>query len=64
MDAIKKGIGKIFGNRKSNEGSSEIGQIGHPTNVVHGTHVTVDKQTGKLKGLPEQWERLLIKELG
>jgi P21-Rho-binding domain len=64
MDAIKKGIGKVFGIRKSNEGTSEIGQIGHPTNVVHGTHVTVDKDTGQLRGLPEQWDRLLRKELG
>ena len=64
MDAIKKGIGKVFGIRKSNEGTSEIGQIGHPTNVVHGTHVTVDKVTGQLHGLPPQWDRLLRKELG
>lgn len=34
-------------------------QIGFPTNVHHEFHVSKNKETGKLEGLPDSWTRLM-----
>lgn len=31
--------------------------IGHPTNVMHDIHVSKNKETGQLEGLPLAWQR-------
>lgn len=31
--------------------------IGHPTNVIHDIHVSKNKETGQLEGLPLAWQR-------
>lgn len=49
---------KLFGNSEKNK-SSEISEIGLPTNVVRGIHVSKNSETGDLEGLPKQWQRLL-----
>lgn len=50
---------KIFGSSKENNKSSEISEIGLPTNVVRGIHVSKNSETGDLVGLPKQWQKLL-----
>lgn len=51
-------ISKFFSNKKKhvNEGPTEIGR---PTNVLHEFHVSRNKETGLLEGLPTPWMRLL-----
>ena len=58
MDYLRKLTGL---NRKSKEGSGAQ-EIGHPTAVAHVHHVFVSS-TGELKGLPDQWMKLLEREL-
>ncbi|XP_022919329.1 serine/threonine-protein kinase PAK 3 [Onthophagus taurus] len=49
---------KIFKKRESNESSSSILiNIGAPTEVKHDVHVSKNKETGKLEGLPQSWQR-------
>lgn len=51
---------KIFrGSEKNKENHSTISEIGLPTNVVRGIHVSKNKETGDLEGLPKQWTRML-----
>jgi p21-activated kinase 1 len=50
---------KIF-NRKDKNKENQIGfEIGLPTNVVRGIHVSKNQLTGDLEGLPKAWQRLL-----
>ncbi|XP_055684929.1 serine/threonine-protein kinase PAK 2 [Lutzomyia longipalpis] len=54
----------IFGSNKkgqSKDGASKGGalNIGTPTNVVHGVHVSKNHLTGDLEGLPKQWQKVL-----
>lgn len=52
-------LSKFFGSSKEKNKSSEISVIGRPTDVVRGIHVSKNKETGDLEGLPKQWQRLL-----
>jgi p21-activated kinase 1 len=47
----------IFKKKTKTESSSM--QIGSPTNVVHGMHVSKNILTGDLEGLPKTWLRML-----
>jgi p21-activated kinase 1 len=50
---------RIF-SRKSDKNKDQIGfEIGLPTNVVRGIHVSKNQLTGDLEGLPKAWTRLL-----
>lgn len=51
---------KFFPRKTREEGPSVIG---HPTNVMHDIHVSKNKQTGQLEGLPESWRRLVGKQI-
>lgn len=56
-------IGKFFfGKSKSNDdgGPSEIGL---PTDIKHSIHVSKNKETGQLEGLPEPWKRLIYNQI-
>lgn len=56
-------IGKFFfGKAKTNndEGPSEIGL---PTDIKHSIHVSKNKETGQLEGLPEPWRRLIYNQI-
>lgn len=54
---FKKGF---FGSKsKSKETPQTISDIGLPTNVVRGIHVSKNSETGDLEGLPKQWQKLL-----
>ncbi|CAB3379255.1 Hypothetical predicted protein [Cloeon dipterum] len=48
-----------FGKSKKTPSESGPSQIGFPTNVHHEWHVSRNKQTGQLEGLPDQWMTLL-----
>lgn len=51
---------KIFSRRdKNKENNQTINEIGLPTNVVRGIHVSKNQLTGDLEGLPKAWTRLL-----
>lgn len=43
---------------KGSKGGNII-NIGIPTNVVHGIHVSKNNITGDLEGLPKQWQRVM-----
>ena len=46
--------------RKDKNKENQIGfEIGLPTNVVRGIHVSKNQLTGDLEGLPKAWQRLL-----
>lgn len=49
---------KIF-SRKEKKGEQTISEIGLPTNVVRGIHVSKNQVTGDLEGLPKAWTKLL-----
>jgi P21-Rho-binding domain len=49
----------IFRGKDKNKETATIGEIGLPTNVVKGIHVSKDQLTGELVGLPKAWTRLL-----
>lgn len=50
---------RIF-SRKDKNKENQIGfEIGLPTNVVRGIHVSKNQLTGDLEGLPKAWTRLL-----
>lgn len=48
---------RFFKDKKSKE-EPEF-EIGFPTNVVRGIHVSKNLETGNLEGLPKQWQKLL-----
>jgi p21-activated kinase 1 len=50
---------KIFSRKDKNKENQTIGEIGLPTNVVRGIHVSKNQITGDLEGLPKAWTRLL-----
>jgi p21-activated kinase 1 len=51
---------KLFSRGKDkNKENQTITEIGLPTNVVRGIHVSKNQQTGDLEGLPKAWTRLL-----
>uniref|UniRef100_A0A182P9R1 non-specific serine/threonine protein kinase n=1 Tax=Anopheles epiroticus TaxID=199890 RepID=A0A182P9R1_9DIPT len=53
-------IKNIFGSRRAKESErNKISEIGLPTNVVHGMHVSKNQQTGHLEGLPKSWIRMM-----
>ncbi|XP_053670081.1 serine/threonine-protein kinase PAK 1 [Anopheles nili] len=53
-------IKNIFGSKRSKDGErNKISEIGLPTNVVHGIHVSKNLQTGHLEGLPKSWIRIM-----
>ncbi|KFB42365.1 AGAP001790-PA-like protein [Anopheles sinensis] len=50
----------IFGTRRAKDSErNKISEIGLPTNVVHGMHVSKNQQTGHLEGLPKSWIRMV-----
>ncbi|XP_055639646.1 serine/threonine-protein kinase PAK 3 [Toxorhynchites rutilus septentrionalis] len=50
----------LFGRKSAKENDrNKISEIGLPTNVVHGIHVSKNKLTGDLEGLPKAWIRLM-----
>ncbi|KAF4533256.1 hypothetical protein B566_EDAN005172 [Ephemera danica] len=49
-------ISGMFKKKAPAEGPS---QIGHPTNVHHEFHVSKNKETGQLEGLPDSWTRFM-----
>lgn len=49
---------KLF-SRKRDKENQTINEIGLPTNVVRGIHVSKNQLTGDLEGLPKAWTRLL-----
>lgn len=50
---------KIFSRKDKNKENQTINEIGPPTNVVRGIHVSKNQLTGDLEGLPKAWTRLL-----
>ncbi|KAL7056940.1 hypothetical protein AAHC03_019084 [Spirometra sp. Aus1] len=44
---------------KLSRGGSAEPMISGPTGVKHDVHVAVDRDTGEIKGLPEEWRQLL-----
>uniref|UniRef100_A0A182MGF1 non-specific serine/threonine protein kinase n=1 Tax=Anopheles culicifacies TaxID=139723 RepID=A0A182MGF1_9DIPT len=53
-------IKNIFGSRRAKDSErNKISEIGLPTNVVHGMHVSKNQQTGHLEGLPKSWIRMM-----
>lgn len=50
-------IVKIFGRSKQKEDNNGPSVIGRPTNVMHDIHVSKNKETGQLEGLPLAWQR-------
>lgn len=52
---------KIFrgSDSKNKENHQTISEIGLPTNVVRGIHVSKNSETGDLVGLPKQWQKML-----
>lgn len=56
------GKGRGSSSKEDKEKSSKGGNImniGTPTNVVHGIHVSKNNITGDLEGLPKQWMRVM-----
>lgn len=50
----------IFGRKTAKDHDrNKISEIGLPTNVVHGLHVSKNKLTGDLEGLPKAWIRIM-----
>lgn len=50
----------LFGRKSAKENDrNKISEIGLPTNVVHGIHVSKNTLTGDLEGLPKAWIRLM-----
>lgn len=58
MKSLKE---KIFGTREKQKENhvNTISEIGLPTNVVRGIHVSKNTLTGDLEGLPKAWQKLL-----
>lgn len=56
---MNKLMNNIFSRKDKNKENKEIGEIGLPTNVVRGIHVSKNQLTGDLEGLPKAWTRLL-----
>ncbi|XP_058059417.1 serine/threonine-protein kinase pak-1 [Anopheles bellator] len=53
-------IKNIFGRSRTKDSERhKISEIGLPTNVVHGMHVSKNQQTGHLEGLPKSWSRMV-----
>lgn len=50
---------KIFSRKEKKGENQTINEIGLPTNVVRGIHVSKNQLTGDLEGLPKAWTRLL-----
>jgi p21-activated kinase 1 len=51
---------KIFrGSESKSKENNQIMDIGVPTNVVRGIHVSKNNETGDLEGLPKQWHKML-----
>lgn len=54
----------FFGSKKkSKDNDRQISEIGLPTNVVHGMHVSKDKVTGEIQGLPKTWIRIMNSQI-
>lgn len=56
------GKGRGSSSKEEKEKASKGGNImniGTPTNVVHGIHVSKNNITGDLEGLPKQWQRVM-----
>lgn len=56
------GKGRGSSSKEDKEKSSKGGNImniGTPTNVVHGIHVSKNNITGDLEGLPKHWQRVM-----
>lgn len=50
---------KIFRGSESKNKENHISEIGLPTNVVRGIHVSKNNETGTLEGLPPKWQQML-----
>lgn len=58
MKSLKE---KIFSRKEKHKENhvNTISEIGLPTNVVRGIHVSKNTVTGDLEGLPKAWQKLL-----
>lgn len=61
LNIFGKGRGSSSKEDKESKGSKggNIMNIGTPTNVVHGIHVSKNNITGDLEGLPKHWARVM-----
>lgn len=48
---------------KGQDSERQISEIGLPTNVVHDVHVSKNKMTGDLVGLPKAWLRIMDSQI-
>jgi p21-activated kinase 1 len=60
MKSLKE---KILGRSKDKNKENQISEIGLPTNVTRGIHVSKNQLTGDLEGLPKAWYRLLKSQI-
>lgn len=61
MKSLKE---KFLGRSKDkNKENHQISEIGLPTNVKKGLHVSKNQVTGELEGLPKPWYRLLKSQI-
>lgn len=49
----------LFKKSQHKDNDRQISEIGMPTNVVHGIHVSKNLQTGALEGLPKVWHKIM-----
>lgn len=59
LNIFGKGRGSSSKEEKASKGGGNIMNIGTPTNVVHGIHVSKNNITGDLEGLPRQWQKVM-----
>lgn len=60
MKSLKE---KFLGRSKDKNKENQISEIGLPTNVTRGIHVSKNQLTGDLEGLPKAWYRLLKSQI-
>lgn len=61
-----QGLRGLFnrGDKKGRDsGSKQISDIGMPTNVKHGMHVSKNAETGALEGLPNTWLKIMNSQI-
>lgn len=60
-----KGFKGLFSSKKAaiKDSDRQISEIGLPTNVVHGIHVSKNDMTGDLEGLPKAWLRIMNSQI-
>lgn len=58
-----KSLRDLLTRSKDKNKENQISDIGLPTNVVRGIHVSKNPTTGDLDGLPKAWYRLLKSQI-